>query len=173
MTPPPVPVLLALGSNIEPEANLRRAVERLGRRIALIAVSPVYETEAVGSEGPPFLNAALLAETALPPERLKFNVLRPLERSLGRVRVADPNAPRPIDVDICLFGDLVVDDPGRGVVIPDPGIYRYAHVARPLADLSSSWRHPVSGETLGAIARRFEPYPGLRLRPDLELSLPG
>lgn len=160
-------VFISLGSNINPEHNLREAVRRLAARVRLLAVSPVYETPPVGTTAQPnFLNAAALVETDLPPADLKAQVLAAIEEELGRVRTADKNAPRTIDLDIALFGDQVLDVGNRH--IPDPYILKHPHLARPLADLAPRLRHPETGETLEEIARRL-PAGGLKLRPEVSL----
>lgn len=119
-----------------------------------------------------FLNAAARIETSLSPRDLKFGVLRPLEEKLGRRRSADRYAPRPIDLDIAIFGSLVVDEPDRGLVIPDPEIATCAHLALPLADLEPLFRHPVSGETLAQLAAAFADSDSIRLFDRLRLQ-PG
>ncbi|MFN2153990.1 MAG: 2-amino-4-hydroxy-6-hydroxymethyldihydropteridine diphosphokinase, partial [Anaerolineae bacterium] len=97
-------VVIALGSNIAPEANVREAVQRLAARAHLVAVSPVYETKPVGkTDQPNFLNAAALIETEYGAAELKDEVLAEIEQELGRVRTADRNAPRTIDLDIILY----------------------------------------------------------------------
>jgi 2-amino-4-hydroxy-6-hydroxymethyldihydropteridine diphosphokinase len=160
-------VFVALGSNIEPEANLRRVVQLLAECCRLLAVSPVYETLPVGTtDQPNFLNAAALIETDLSPEALKGDVLQPIERRLGRRRTADKNAPRTIDLDIALYGQCVIEVGGRR--IPDPDILRYAHLAHPLADLAPTLSHPETGETLRDIAQRLGDC-GLTPRPDIIL----
>jgi 2-amino-4-hydroxy-6-hydroxymethyldihydropteridine diphosphokinase len=167
----PAPVLIALGSNIEPEENLPRAISLLSRECLVEAVSPVYAAEPVGSpEAPMFLNAAVRIRTDLTPQELKYGVLRPLEEKLGRRRSADRNAPRTIDLDIALFGSLVIDDPARGLVIPDPEIGTCAHLAVPLADREPLLRHPVSGETLAELAANFADSDSIRLFDGLRLQ---
>jgi 2-amino-4-hydroxy-6-hydroxymethyldihydropteridine diphosphokinase len=169
----PAPVLIALGSNIEPVRNLPRAISLLNRDCPVEAVSPVYAAEPVGRpEAPMFLNAAARIETILSPQDLKFGVLRPLEEKLGRRRSADRYAPRTIDVDIAFFGSLVIDDPDRGLVIPDPDIGTCAHLALPLADLEPLFRHPLSGETLSQLAADFADSDSIRLFDGLRLQ-PG
>jgi dihydroneopterin aldolase/2-amino-4-hydroxy-6-hydroxymethyldihydropteridine diphosphokinase len=144
--------LVAMGSNIDSERNLRDAVQMLSRRCRLLAVSTVYETEPVGnSDQPTFLNAAALIETDRTAQDLKAEVLQAIEQALGRVRTADKNAPRTIDLDIALFGEQVLDLGPRH--IPDPDILKHAHVAVPLADVAPEWRHPETGQTLQEIAR--------------------
>lgn len=144
---------IAMGSNINAEKNLQAAVRLLAERCVLLAVSAVYETMPVGTtDQPNFLNAAALIETPLAVADLKREVLLPIEQQLGRVRVADKNAPRTIDLDIALFNSEVLDVEARHV--PDPDILRHAHVAVPLADLAPQYRHPETGQTLREIAER-------------------
>lgn len=163
-------MLISLGSNIEPEANLPLAVERLGKRFAILGVSRIYEADPVGApHAPRFLNAAIEIETELAPAELKFGHLRPLEAELGRVRTSDPNAPRTIDMDIALAGELIVADAATGIEIPDPEILTRAHVALPLADVAPDRVHPVTGRTLSDIARRFRAEPGIRVYEGLSL----
>ncbi len=160
-------VFVALGSNIDPQRNLREAVWRLAQVCDVRAVSPVYETAPIGKmDQPNFLNAAVLIETDLNPDELKAQVLQRIECELGRVRTADKNAPRPIDLDITLFGDRVVQVGQRQ--IPDPDLLRYAHIAVPVADLAPSFRHPETGQTLQTIAQGM-PTSGLVARPDIVL----
>lgn len=146
-------VFVGLGSNIDPRDNLRRAVALLRERSRLVALSPAYRTVPVGRhDRPPFLNAAAELDDARPPRVLKYDVLRPIEAELGRVRTADRHAPRPIDLDLLLVGDLVLDDPQGGVFLPDPEIVRHLHLARPLADIAPDFVHPTEGRTLAEIA---------------------
>jgi 2-amino-4-hydroxy-6-hydroxymethyldihydropteridine diphosphokinase len=163
-------VFIALGSNINPEYNMREAVRRLAEPSApcwLLAVSPVYETAPVGkTDQPNFLNAAALIETDLTAAELKTQVLQVIEQELGRVRTEDKNAPRTIDLDIALFGDQVLDVGPRH--IPDPDISKYPHIAVPLADLAPQQRHPETGQTLLEIAQGL-PASGLVRRPDVVL----
>lgn len=159
-----VPVFVALGSNIEPAVNLPRAARRLAAHFPGLTASRIYETAPVGAcEGPTFLNAAVRFVTSLAPARLKHDVLRPLEAELGRVRGADRNAPRTIDLDIALYGGLILNDPVAGLDIPDPGTLTHAHLALPLADLDPRWVHPLDGRTLGEIAAAFAGEPGVRV----------
>jgi dihydroneopterin aldolase/2-amino-4-hydroxy-6-hydroxymethyldihydropteridine diphosphokinase len=158
---------ISLGSNIEPERNLPEAVRRLAQQCRLLAVSPVYETQPVGMTEPPnFLNAAVLVETDLTASDLKQRVLRVAEQELGRVRTADKNASRTIDLDISLFNSEVLELGQRR--IPDPEILKFAHIARPLADLAPEYLHPETGRSLADIAEDL-PEVGLVLRPDVAL----
>lgn len=139
------------------------ALEQLEHWFELGGVSRVYESAPVGAPGSPrFLNAAVRVVTAVPPARLKFDYLRPLEARLGRVRGSNKSAPRSIDLDIALFGALVLEDRRNGLVIPDPEILTRAHVALPLADVAPETAHPVTGERLAAIAARLGDDPEVR-----------
>jgi 2-amino-4-hydroxy-6-hydroxymethyldihydropteridine diphosphokinase len=147
-------VVVVLGSNIQPEHNIRMAVALLRQLCQVRAVSPVYETVPAGlAKGPNFLNAAALLETELDARRLKEEVLARIEQELQRQRLADKNAPRTIDADIALFNDDVFELGHRH--IPDPDLLRYPHVAVPAADVLPEWRHPETGETLATIATRL------------------
>jgi 2-amino-4-hydroxy-6-hydroxymethyldihydropteridine diphosphokinase len=161
-------VLVAMGSNIDAERNLRRAVDLLSARCQVVAVSAAYETEPVGGAQvqPRYLNAAAALVTELSAARLKDDVLATVEQALGRVRVADRYAPRPIDLDIALFGDEVLDVGARH--IPDPDILLHAHVAVPLADVAPTVRHPEDGRTLAEIAASL-PRDGVTRRVGLVL----
>jgi 2-amino-4-hydroxy-6-hydroxymethyldihydropteridine diphosphokinase len=171
-----VPVLITLGSNVNPETNLPRAVFvlRQNHHMVVRATSRVYESAPLNAAGQiapgqeHFLNAAVWIDTDYySPFSLKYNVLRFIEKCLGRVRTADKFAPRPLDLDIALYGDRVID--GSRLTVPDPDILRHAHVALPLADLAPAWVHPVSGQTLAQIAARFAGAAGVRVREDVEL----
>lgn len=166
-------VLVSLGSNIDPHRNLPAAVDLLAEQVRVVAASRIYASEAKGAPGaPPFLNAAVEILTTLPPRELKFGVLREIEAALGRVRTEDPNAPRTIDLDLALFGDLVVEEDETGLVVPEPEIRSTAHVALPLADIAPQRRHPVTGETLQDLAAAFASDSSIRAIGRLELVTP-
>ncbi len=156
---------VSIGSNVEPEYYLPEAVRRLAQRCQLLAVSRAYESAPVGNDGGPnFINGAVLLATDLAAEELKGRVLLEIEAALGRLRTADKNAPRTIDLDISLFNDQVLEIGSRH--IPEPDILKHAHVAQPLADLAPHYRHPETAQSLLDIARSL-PDQGLVHRPDL------
>jgi 2-amino-4-hydroxy-6-hydroxymethyldihydropteridine diphosphokinase len=162
---------VSLGSNIDPEVHLPRAVERLGSIGRVIRVSPVYRNPAVGpSLQPEFVNAAALVETSLTPIEIRKR-LRMIEGALGRVRQADKYAPRTIDLDLCYLGQ--VDQEFDGWALPDRQADTSAHKAIPLADLMPEFRHPRTGETLETIALRLRPGASLRLDPSIVLVEAG
>lgn len=164
-------VFLSLGSNIKPEDNLRACLQLLREKCTVLAVSPVYETAPVGyTKQANFLNAAVLLETPLTPEQFRLAVIVPIEQALKRVR--DPhnkNAPRTIDLDIALWDEESFDFGEKPWHVPDPDVTRFAHVARPLADLAPEAVHPEDGRTLAEIAAAL-PTEGLWLREDITLD---
>ncbi len=145
---------LLLGSNIEPEQNLPAAVAHLARFGHVRAVSTVWQTAPVGQTNQPdFLNAAVLLETPLSARELREMAIASIENALGRVRTADKNAPRTIDIDILLFNHDVLSLGQRH--IPDPEILERPFVAIPLAEIAPEYVHPEVGQTLRQIAGRF------------------
>jgi 2-amino-4-hydroxy-6-hydroxymethyldihydropteridine diphosphokinase len=149
---------LLLGSNIQPERNLPQAVHLLQQDLAILQVSSVWETPAVGSTGPDFLNAALLAETSLDEKTLKDKILRPLETRLGRIRSADKNAPRTIDLDLIIFDGRLLD----------PTLWRYAHRAVPVAEVLPGFTDN-GGKNLRDAAAQLASSSSIRLRPDVSI----
>jgi len=149
-------VCLLLGSNIQPEKNLALGVDLLRSQVKIVRASSVWETPAVGSAGLDFLNLALLVTTSQDAGMFKEKVIHPLEAQLGRVRSADKNAPRTIDIDIILVDNQLLD----------PNLYRFAHRAVPVAEILPDLRSE-QGELLKDIASRLTKTTQIRLRPDL------
>lgn len=160
---------LALGSNIDPEDNLPRAVQRLAEIGTVCAVSMVYQNPAIGpAPAPDFLNAAVLVETGLSASEIRLR-LRQIETELGRVRTADKYAPRPIDLDLCLLGSQIIESPE--LTLPDPDLLTRPHLAITLAELAPDFVHPATGEPLTGIAARLRPAAELRACPDVARRL--
>lgn len=155
-------VYLGLGSNINPEKNLARAVALLRKQVRLLALSTAWETPPDGSNGPDFLNAAALIQTQLAAGDLRAQILRPIESRLGRVRTADPNAPRTIDLDILVYDGEVAE----------PEIWERIYLALPLSELLPGLLHPESGESLRQVADRLIQGVPISPRPDVFLHLP-
>ena len=140
-------IYLGLGSNIgDREANLAEAVGRLGAAdLKVIRVSPIYETEPGDyTDQRWFLNQVAEAETTLFPVMLLSRVGR-IERELGRVRTV-PKGPRIIDIDILLYGRIVVRR--ADLEIPHPRMGERRFVLAPLADLAPELMHPVTHQTI-------------------------
>ncbi len=126
---------IGIGSNIEPAKNVRRAVHLLARETRLIGLSMVFCTSALGRpEQSPYFNCVAAIDTEIPPLEVKRGRLRAIEDSLGRVRTADKYAPRTIDLDLIVYGNLVID--ADGLKIPDPESLERPFLAVPLYELA-------------------------------------
>lgn len=151
---------LSLGSNIEPEVNLPKAVKLLSQHGEIEKNSSAWETEPVGGEGGNYLNACLSYKTTLSRDELKTTILHPIESSLGRKRTQDKNAPRTIDIDIILFDDEIIG--GRWlaqvfVVVPLAEIYPHfqnPHMHESIAETATRLRHEFWTETRQGILNR-------------------
>jgi 2-amino-4-hydroxy-6-hydroxymethyldihydropteridine diphosphokinase len=142
-----VTAYVGLGSNLgDREATIARAAELIGAT----RVSTVIETEPWGyADQPPFLNAVAEVETSLTARQLLDHLLD-VERRLGRERVGPQWGPRTIDLDLLLYGDERIDEPG--LVVPHPRLLERRFVLEPLAELVPSRRIPGSGTVQDALA---------------------
>ncbi len=163
---------LLLGSNMEPARNLKDAVRQLASFGHVRAISAVWESPPAGfASQPRYLNAAVLLETGLSAHELKETAIASIETALGRVRTANKNAPRTIDIDIMLFNRDVLEVGHRH--IPDSEVRERPFAAIPLAEIDPEYVHPETGETLQEIAQRFQPAAaGMRRRDDVALPAP-
>lgn len=151
-----VPVAIALGSNVGArEAHLNDAVTRLRALLTDARVSSFYETDYVGGAAGPqprFLNAALVGHTDLPALAL-LQALLDIERDAGRSRPFQ-DAPRTLDLDLILYGDAIIDQPG--LLVPHPRFRQRRFVLEPLAEIAADWRDPVSGRRIEELLRQLE-----------------
>ncbi len=130
-----VRAFVAIGSNIEPEENVKKAIRLLTLKTQVIGISTVYLTEPEGRpEQPSFYNLVVKIETEISPEEFKFGVLRTIENDLGRIRTQDKYAPRTIDLDLILYDDLALQT--EDLILPDPEILRRPFLAFSLSELS-------------------------------------
>jgi 2-amino-4-hydroxy-6-hydroxymethyldihydropteridine diphosphokinase len=155
-------VYLGLGSNLgDRGAFIRAAVAEFTTRGMLreARLSPFYETDAVTEDPQPaYLNAVVRGETTLSPETLLAKCLQ-IEASLGRVRPSGrAKASRTIDIDVLLYGDVVIDTPL--LKIPHPAMLRRAFVLVPLANVARPGLvHPVTRQGL------TRAVPSVKVRP--------
>lgn len=145
-------VYLSLGSNVEPQRYLRAAVDELRQRFGALTVSPAYRSKAVGFEGAEFVNLAVGLDTDLSPTALN-DWLHALEDRHGRRRDVPRYADRTLDLDIVFYDDVIIDGPGH-LQIPRNEL-QFAFVLRPIADIAPDFRHPLSGESMAELWRRF------------------
>lgn len=130
-----VRAFLGIGSNIEPEKNVTAAIRSLAQQTRVTGISTVYCTDALGHpEQPPYYNCVAEIATEASPVEVKHGILRPIEYSLGRSRNGNKDAPRTIDLDLILYGDLVMDV--EGIKLPDPDILERPFLAIPLLELA-------------------------------------
>lgn len=159
------PAFISLGSNIEPESNLIAAAVALRGLGLPQAASNVYRNPAIGpTPQPEFLNAAVLLNTDVAAQDIR-QMLRQIEGQLGRQRTSDKYAPRTIDLDLCLFGNHIINQ--GEIRVPDPEIETRAHLAVPLAELDPQFIHPILEISLEEIASRLAPHKSLELMKDV------
>ncbi|MEE9399610.1 MAG: 2-amino-4-hydroxy-6-hydroxymethyldihydropteridine diphosphokinase [Dehalococcoidales bacterium] len=153
-----VTVYLGLGSNMgDRQENLDRALEFLSQRLRMGKISSVYDTEAVGgAEQPRFLNLVCQVFTHLEPAGL-LALVKGIENKLGRS--GRSGFPRPIDIDILLYGEQQIETPE--LVIPHPKMTGRAFVLVPLAEIAPDLVHQVSDKTVKALLEDIKETQGI------------
>ena len=158
-------VFVAAGSNVDPERNLARAIAELRREFPDVRLSPAYRNRAAGFEGDDFVNVVAGFTTELPVSEVLVRLHR-IEAACGRPRDAPKWAPRTMDLDVLLYGDLVCDTPE--LRLPRPDLLRRAFMLGPLADIAPDLVHPTAGRTIGQLWQEMDraSHPLVRLPPD-------
>lgn len=146
-------VVVSIGSNIEPERNIRQALAAMEAAFGKLGISPVYRTSAVGFEGPPFLNLVVAFETSLSIGEV-LKQLHAIEIDAGRVRGEKGFDSRTLDLDVILYGDRDLHDAGYN--IPRDEITRCAYVLEPLADLLPDATHPLLKRSYAELRAEFD-----------------
>lgn len=146
-------VYVAAGSNVEPERRMHQAVAELEREFPGVRFSSWYRNRAVGFDGADFINLVAGFDTALP-VRAVLERLHAIEGRCGRGRDAPRWAPRSMDLDVLLYGELVCEEPG--LKLPRPDLVRRAYMLGPLAELAPQVRHPTAGVSVAELWRRFD-----------------
>ena len=138
---------VGLGANLgDRERTLRAAADALAAEegIEVVSVSTLRETEPVGvGEQPRFLNGAAELETTLTARELLDRLLA-VEQRFGRVRIPGEHGPRTLDLDLLLYGDEVIDEPG--LTVPHPRLHERRFVLEPLAELAPGLVVPGRGD---------------------------
>jgi 2-amino-4-hydroxy-6-hydroxymethyldihydropteridine diphosphokinase len=148
---------LSLGSNIQPEKNLVRALQLLHEQGTIDGLSNAWESRSVGADGPNYLNACIAFSTSLSWPELKERVILPIELQLGRRRTEDKFAPRTMDIDIILFDDISCDDKS----------WEKAFVVVPLAEIYPGYQNPLRNETICETAARLRQEIWMETRPEV------
>lgn len=147
-----VPVAIALGSNLgDRDRYLRDAISALSQSLANLRVSTFHDTDPVGvGEQPRFLNAAAIGHTNLSAREL-LALMLDIEQRYGRER-PHPGAARTLDLDLILYGDVVMNEPG--LVVPHPRFRERRFVLEPLAEIAGEWIDPVTGKSVSELLAR-------------------
>jgi len=145
-------VYVAVGSNVDPLTNLRRALNELSKHYAL-RLSPVYRNRAVGFEGDDFINLVVGFATEDTVEQV-IERLHSAEAGCGRPRDAPKWAPRTMDLDLLLYGDIVRNE--SGIKLPRADLVKRAYMLRPMAELAPQVRHPILDKTMQNIWNEFD-----------------
>jgi 2-amino-4-hydroxy-6-hydroxymethyldihydropteridine diphosphokinase len=148
----PLSAFVGLGANLgEPEAQVRRAIAALRGlpRTRLVATSSLYRSAPVGvGEQPDFINAVAKVETTLSARELLDELLA-MEARFGRERPS-PGAPRTLDLDLLLYGDRIIAEPG--LAVPHPRVHERAFVLMPLAEIAPDLSIPRKGSVKTLLA---------------------
>lgn len=144
---------ISIGSNIERDKNIPSSLAALKHCFGKLTISSVYESEPVGFAGESFYNLVAGFDSDLPVREIAKQ-LRQIEQDHGRTREAQKFSARTLDLDLILYGDLIISD--GCLQIPRDEIERYAFVLEPLAEIASDLTHPVSGKSYAVLWQEFD-----------------
>lgn len=144
-----IDVAIALGSNVgDRHATLTAAIDALQPYVSALRASSFHDTPYVGTDAqPPVLNAVVVGVTRLDAHALLERLLA-IEQQFGRTRPYG-GAPRTLDLDLILYGDAVIEEPG--LLVPHPRFRERRFVLEPLAEIAADWRDPVTGRRVAEL----------------------
>ena len=146
-------VFISIGSNIEREKHVRAGVKALREKFGDLRLSSVYQADAIGFTGEPFLNLIAAFDTELSASQVD-TILDDIEQDNGRTSEQKKFNPRTLDLDLVLYGNYISDDPN--LEIPRAEITRYAFVLEPLAEIAADWKHPISQQSYAELWDNFD-----------------
>jgi len=146
-------VFVSIGSNIDRENNIRAGINALKQQFGELTLSSVYEADAVGFNGDPFLNLMVSFKTTRPPSDVD-SLLDHIEKQNGRTSEQKKFNPRTLDLDLILYDDYISEDPG--LEVPRSEITRYAFVLEPLAEIAGHLKHPILNIRYDELWRSFD-----------------
>jgi 2-amino-4-hydroxy-6-hydroxymethyldihydropteridine diphosphokinase len=149
----PVTVYVSAGSNVAPIESLLKALAGVRAAFADVVVSTAYANTAVGFTGPDFINLAIAFATARPLAGV-LEVLHAIEEDCGRGRTDPKWAPRRMDLDVLMYGEVVGTFPGA--TLPRPDFVRRAFMLGPLAEIAPDAVHPTLGVSMGQLWAEFD-----------------
>jgi 2-amino-4-hydroxy-6-hydroxymethyldihydropteridine diphosphokinase len=144
---------ISIGSNIDKEIHIPSSINALKKQFDKIVLSSLYETEAVGFEGADFHNLIVQFDSTLEAKEVA-RILRRIELDHGRTRDSRKYAARTLDLDLILYGNLIISD-GR-LQIPRDEIERYAFVLDPLAEIAPDLLHPISHKSYAQLWDEYD-----------------
>lgn len=144
---------ISIGSNIDKEKNIPASLEALKAQFGNLIISSIYESEPVGFTGDPFYNLVVGFDSNLDVNEV-FQILKQIELDNGRNRDCKKFSARTLDLDLLLYGDLILTE--DRTQLPRHEIEHYAFVLEPLAEIAGHLRHPVSGERYAKMWEQFD-----------------
>ncbi len=146
-------IYVGVGSNMNRSSNIRSGIVALRERFGELLLSSVYDSEAVGFDGANFFNLVAGFDSEQSVQGV-VESLRSIEAGHGRKRGENRFAPRPLDLDLLLYDDLILSE-GQ-VHVPRDEIMKYAFVLRPLAEIAPQRLHPVVGRSFADLWQEFD-----------------
>jgi 2-amino-4-hydroxy-6-hydroxymethyldihydropteridine diphosphokinase len=146
-------IYLGVGSNLEPRKNLKLALLELQHRFGESAASCIYKNAPVGFVGADFMNLVVQIESEVSAQDI-CKEIELIHNLSGRQRGSNKWGSRPLDIDLLLYNDLILDE--KSVRVPREDILKYSFVLRPMAELAPALIHPVTGKSMLAHWQAFD-----------------